>query len=119
MVTDFADNFWSDLGPNLSQGFVKDLFDVSDNLERAASVVPPGTLAQEESTATPEQLKAMLRGLVQGVSATEQIMMQVCVWSKVTHSHRAHRSFVQMKISRVQFFAEWLGEAGLGEHFMM
>ncbi|MEW5306206.1 MAG: hypothetical protein WDW36_008689 [Sanguina aurantia] len=59
------------------QGFVKDLFDVSDNLERAATVVPPGTLAKEESAASPEQLRAMLRGLVEGVNATEQIMTQV------------------------------------------
>ncbi|PNH01718.1 GrpE, mitochondrial [Tetrabaena socialis] len=58
------------------QGFVKALLDVPDNLERAAGVVPPEAL-QEEGGVTPEKMRNLLSGLLEGVRATESILMKV------------------------------------------
>nr|CBM40837.1 GrpE protein homolog, mitochondrial [Polytomella sp. Pringsheim 198.80] len=58
------------------QNFVKALFDVSDNLERAAGVVPKDAVA-DDSTADAAKLRKMLKGLHEGVLATETIMMSV------------------------------------------
>ncbi len=50
------------------------MLDVPDNLERAAASVP-GELPEDA-----EKLKALLRGLLEGIKATERIMLQVgCV----------------------------------------
>jgi len=54
---------------------IPDVLDVPDNLERAAASVP-GELPDD-----PEKLKALLKGLLEGVKATERIMLQVvCVY---------------------------------------
>ncbi|KAG2498526.1 hypothetical protein HYH03_003776 [Edaphochlamys debaryana] len=58
------------------QGFVKAILDVPDNLERAAGVVPPEAL-KEDGTLPPEKLRSLLTGLVEGVRATENILMKV------------------------------------------
>ncbi|KXZ53058.1 hypothetical protein GPECTOR_8g52 [Gonium pectorale] len=58
------------------QGFVKALLDVPDNLERAASVVPPEAL-KEDGGLPPEKLRNLLSGLLEGVRATESILMKV------------------------------------------
>ncbi|GIL46580.1 hypothetical protein Vafri_3551 [Volvox africanus] len=58
------------------QGFVKALLDVPDNLERAASVVPPDAL-KEENGYTSEKLRVLLSGLLEGVRATESILHKV------------------------------------------
>ncbi len=60
--------------PLLAQGLIKDLLDVPDNLERAAASVPEEALTSEEA---PEKLRGLLRGLLEGVRATEKIMLQV------------------------------------------
>ncbi|GLC54380.1 Mitochondrial matrix cochaperone [Pleodorina starrii] len=58
------------------QGFVKALLDVPDNLERAAGVVPPEAL-KEDGGLPVEKLRSLLSGLLEGVRATESIMMKV------------------------------------------
>jgi molecular chaperone GrpE len=60
-----------------SQGFVKDLLDVPDNLERAAASVPETALSAEGGEMDVEKLRVLLRGLLEGVRATERIMLQV------------------------------------------
>ena len=60
----------------MTQGLIKDLLDVPDNLERAAASVPEDAVA-DGSTADAEKLKRMLKGLLEGVRATEKIMLQV------------------------------------------
>ncbi|GFR51345.1 hypothetical protein Agub_g13768 [Astrephomene gubernaculifera] len=58
------------------QGFVKSLLDVPDNLERAAGVVPPEAL-KEDGGLAPEKLRSLLSSLLEGVRATESIMVKV------------------------------------------
>lgn len=58
------------------QALVKDLLDVPDNLERAAASVPQAVIDGDEE-ADAEKLKKLLRGLLEGVRATEKILMQV------------------------------------------
>ncbi len=59
-----------------SQGFVKNILDVADNLERAAASVPADALA-EGSQADTAQLRKLLKGLLEGVAATEKILLHV------------------------------------------
>ena len=62
------------------QGFVKDLLDVADNLERAAGAVLPETVEGKDKDGKPltaEQAVAALRSLLEGVQMTEKIMLQV------------------------------------------
>ncbi len=61
------------------QGFVKSILDVADNLERAAAAVPPNALSEEPGAPAPDaaQLRALLKGLLEGVSATERILLNV------------------------------------------
>jgi molecular chaperone GrpE len=61
----------------MKQGFVKDLLDVPDNLERAAASVPETALSAEGGEMDVEKLRVLLRGLLEGVRATERIMLQV------------------------------------------
>lgn len=58
------------------QAMIKDLLDVPDNLERAAASVPQAVIDGGEA-ADADKLKALLRGLLEGVRATEKILMQV------------------------------------------
>lgn len=58
----------------LLQGFVKALLDVVDNLERATGAVPADALADGTDA---EKLRASLKGLLEGVQATESIMLKV------------------------------------------
>lgn len=68
-----------------SQGLIKDLLDVPDNLERAAASVPDldaseDTAAAAGAAAGPldaDKLRRLLKGLLEGVRATEKIMLQV------------------------------------------
>lgn len=57
---------------NNTQGFVKSMLDVGDNLERAAGAVK----LEEVEAADAERLRALLKGLLEGVHATERILMQ-------------------------------------------
>ena len=58
------------------QGFVKQMLDVADNLERAASAVPSTALANGESLDVAE-LQKQLRTLQEGVQMTQQVLNQV------------------------------------------
>ena len=60
----------------LPQGLIKDILDVPDNLERAAASVPEDAVA-EGSTVDADKLRRILKGLLEGVRATEKIMLQV------------------------------------------
>ena len=53
------------------------MLDVPDNLERAAASVPPEAL-EATSALEADKLRGMLKGLLEGVRATEKIMLQVC-----------------------------------------
>jgi len=56
------------------QGFVKGLFDVSDNLERAAATVPAEALAEGVDA---EKTQQLLKSLHEGVLMTEKQMLHV------------------------------------------
>ena len=60
----------------LFQGFVKQMLDVADNLERAASAVPGAALENGEAVDTAE-LQKQLRTLLEGVQMTQQVLNQV------------------------------------------
>ena len=69
-----------------SQGLIKDLLDVPDNLERAAASVPDDAIISPEDaaaaggTATPldaDKLRRRLKSQLEGVRATEKIRLQV------------------------------------------
>mmetsp|Transcript_4998 Transcript_4998/g.10795 ORF Transcript_4998/g.10795 Transcript_4998/m.10795 type:complete len:318 (+) Transcript_4998:38-991(+) len=59
-----------------SQPLVKSLLDVPDNLERAAASVPAEAL-REESTMDTAKLRSLLKGLLEGMQATEKIMLGI------------------------------------------
>ena len=58
------------------QGFVKQILDVADNLERAAGAVPGTALENGEAVDTAE-LQKQLRTLLEGVRMTQQVLTQV------------------------------------------
>ena len=65
------------------QSLVKDLLDIPDNLERAAASVPEDALAGSSGNSSEdcEKLRGLLKGLLEGVRATEKILLQVWrVW---------------------------------------
>jgi molecular chaperone GrpE (heat shock protein) len=51
------------------QALIKDLLDVPDNLERATAMVPPSVTAggDDETLLEPAKVRALLKGLVEGV----------------------------------------------------
>ncbi len=57
-----------------------------DNLERAASVVPSEALKEDGSLA-PEKLRGLLSGLLEGVRATESILIKVRAAQSI-HAHQ-------------------------------
>lgn len=57
----------------LYQGFVKSMLDVADNLERAVASVKP----EEVETADNERVRKLLKGLLEGISGTDRILMSV------------------------------------------
>lgn len=59
---------------------MKSLFDVADNLERAAGAVPGKVLTGEEEVERDRAL-ALLKGLHEGVQLTERILLQVRAWA--------------------------------------
>jgi molecular chaperone GrpE len=60
------------------QGFVKDLLDVSDNLERALGAVDSEYLKKEsESDDSEEKAFKLLKSLYEGIEMTEKQMLQV------------------------------------------
>jgi hypothetical protein len=66
--------------PLPTQSFIKSILDVADNLERAAASVPADALSEEEGKALDAaQLRKLLRGLQEGVAATEKILLHVGV----------------------------------------
>lgn len=63
------------------QGFVKSLLDVADNLERAAGSITDQSLeglSSEGKSLTASQSKKLLKGLLDGVTLTDRILIQVC-----------------------------------------
>jgi len=60
------------------QGFVKDLLDVADNLERAADAVPSAALTG--SDVSPSDIQKQLRILLEGVQMTQKVLNQGRVW---------------------------------------
>ncbi|KAG2428900.1 hypothetical protein HYH02_014222 [Chlamydomonas schloesseri] len=74
------------------QGFVKSLLDVPDNLERAASVVPAEAL-KEDGGVPPEKLRNLLSGLLEGVRATENILLKVLKQNGVERYDAAGQPF--------------------------
>lgn len=64
------------LCPVSQQGFVKSLLDVADNMGRALEAVPGAALAADGGI-DKEQAVKLLKGLHEGVQATEKILLQV------------------------------------------
>lgn len=66
------------------QGFVKSLLDVADNLERAAGSVTDQSLkglASDGQNLTADQSNKLLKGLLDGVTLTDRILVQArCVY---------------------------------------
>ena len=61
------------------QGFVKDVVEVADNLQRAAEMVPESVLQGTDADGqplTPERALALLQSLLQGVHLTERVLQQ-------------------------------------------
>ena len=58
------------------QGFVKQMLDVADNLERAAGAVP-GTALDSGEAVDVAELQKQLRTLLEGVQMTQQVLNQV------------------------------------------
>lgn len=61
------------------QGFVKDVVEVADNLQRAAETVPESVLQGNDADGqplTPERALALLQSLLQGVHLTERVLQQ-------------------------------------------
>ncbi|GFH06728.1 GrpE protein homolog, partial [Haematococcus lacustris] len=76
------------------QGFVKSILDVADNLERAAASVPADALAEEPGKElSTEQLRKLLRGLQEGVGATERILLQVLKSNNVEQYNPLNQQF--------------------------
>jgi len=69
--------------PRAWQGFVKDLVEVADNLQRAAETVPGAVLEGKDADGqplSPERALALLQSLLQGVHLTERQLQQArCV----------------------------------------
>jgi len=65
-----------DRTPRASQGFVKQMLDVADNLERAAGAVPATALGGDQEVDAAEVQK-QLRTLLEGVKMTQQVLNQV------------------------------------------
>ena len=64
------------------QGFVKNLLDVADNLERAAGSVTDESLkglGPDGEPLTAEQSSKLLSGLLEGVHLTDRILVQASV----------------------------------------
>lgn len=62
------------------QGFVKDLAEVADNLQRAAATVPGSVLEGKDADGqplSPERALALLQSLLQGVHLTDRVLQQV------------------------------------------
>jgi len=62
------------------QGFAKSMLDVADNLERAAAAVPKDALNPKEGADPKEEadkLRGLLKGLLDGVGATERVLLHV------------------------------------------
>lgn len=65
---------------NAFQGFVREVLDIADILARARGVVPPALVAEravEDDGVSKEALVTNLRGLLEGVQATEAMLQQV------------------------------------------
>lgn len=63
----------------LRQGFVKDLAEVADNLQRAAATVPGSVLEGKDADGqplSPERALALLQSLLQGVHLTDRVLQQ-------------------------------------------
>eukprot|EP00891_Asterochloris_glomerata_P003057 jgi/Astpho2/3057/gw1.00051.167.1_t len=61
------------------QGFVKNLLDVADNLERAAGAVGPEAMQGQGKDGEPldaEQLSKLLQSLMEGVQLTQRVLDQ-------------------------------------------
>ncbi|KAK9841005.1 hypothetical protein WJX81_005106 [Elliptochloris bilobata] len=61
------------------QGFVKDVVEVADNLQRAAETVPGSVLEGKDADGqplAPERALALLQSLLQGVHLTERVLQQ-------------------------------------------
>lgn len=67
------------------QGFVKQMLDVADNLERAAGAVPEAALGAGQEI-DPAEVQKQLRTLLEGVKLTQQVLNQVNIscygWSR-------------------------------------
>lgn len=62
------------------QGFVKSLLEVADNLERAAGSVTDQSLkglSSDRQELTAPQISKLLKGLLDGVTLTDRILIQV------------------------------------------
>lgn len=59
------------------QKFAQSLLEVADNLESAARAVPLAVL-QEGAQVSSDKAMAYLRSLLEGVLATEKVLLKVC-----------------------------------------
>ena len=76
-------------GVSAWQGFVKDLAEVADNLQRAAATVPGSVLEGKDADGqplSPERALALLQSLLQGVHLTDRVLQQVQGFFRVLRS---------------------------------
>ncbi len=97
-----------------SQGFVKQMLDVADNLERAAGAVPSAALGGGQEVDAAEVQK-QLRTLLEGVKMTQQVLNQVAsaqqsghgLTGQAHHSAGVHTSQVEVCCHRLSDSTAW------------
>lgn len=76
-----------------TQGLVRAIIDVADNLERAAGSVPEADVANDEGSVDAERALGLLRSLRDGVLMTDSLLMKVLAREGVTRYDPAGQPF--------------------------